>query len=409
MTRLLVLTENYRAGGGNRWVIDLANALGPHFDELVLAANEGGYSEEDLARLQLPARVVTAPVFTVAGLRERGWPKWVRGLARLAEPVLAAATRASASRILAHEAPDLVIACVGGYPAARAPLSWVIAAHRLGVPAVLSVVGTPAPRPGGLLGPYERLVEQRLDAAVFSAASFVLANAQSILSRLTELRGMPVGAGECVHNGLEDSAFRVSHHANGEVRIGLVSRIDTDKGVFVLLEAFEGLSRGEPPARLSIVGSGPELGRLRDEVVRRGLAALVDAPGRLEEDVAQTVSEFDVYAMPSFHEGFPYSMIEAMRAGCAIVITAVGGIPEVLVDGENALLVPPGDPAALSEALRRVVHGADLRARLGMAARQAYERECTMEAMERNLVAAFRRRGFLGSDTPDGGNHPRTR
>ena len=95
--------------------------------------------------------------------------------------------------------------------------------------------------------------------------------------------------------------------------------------------------------------------------------------GERADDVA--LGELDVVALPSWTEGLPLVVLEAMAAARPVVATPVGGTPEVVLDGETGLLVPPRDPRALAAALQRLVDDADLRRRLGEAGkRRAVER-----------------------------------
>lgn len=85
---------------------------------------------------------------------------------------------------------------------------------------------------------------------------------------------------------------------------------------------------------------------------------------------AERLPTFDIYVCSSIKEGFPYSILEAMAAGLPIVSTAVGGIPEALEDGRSGLLVPPRDPHALAEALKRLIDNPDFAKTLGTRARE---------------------------------------
>jgi glycosyltransferase involved in cell wall biosynthesis len=86
-------------------------------------------------------------------------------------------------------------------------------------------------------------------------------------------------------------------------------------------------------------------------------------------DVRPAVVDFDILTLPSLQEPFGRSIIEAMALGAPVVATRVGGVPEIITDGEHGLLVPPDDPAALAEAIDRLLGDAALRARLGAAGR----------------------------------------
>ena len=100
----------------------------------------------------------------------------------------------------------------------------------------------------------------------------------------------------------------------------------------------------------------------------------------------RVVAEFDVYAFASHHEGFPYAILEAMRAGCPIVTTGVGGVPEAVRDGVDGLVVPPRHPEALAAALRRMLGEPELRAACSRSARARFAAEFSLAAMRRSVL-----------------------
>ena len=100
----------------------------------------------------------------------------------------------------------------------------------------------------------------------------------------------------------------------------------------------------------------------------------------LVRDVRAVLSAADIHAMPSRWEGFGLSAAEAMAAGLPVVATDVGGLREVVADGETGLLVRPGDPFALAEAIETLARDADLRRRLGEAGRRRVARKYPVDA-----------------------------
>jgi glycosyltransferase involved in cell wall biosynthesis len=396
--RLLVFTENYARGGGNRYCVDLVNGLARSFDEVVLAANDGGIFPEDLARLDPAVRLVPARFLTRARARHAlgALPRVVRApvlaFLSLVDPLLVRANVAVLGALVRRHDPDVVLACNGGYPAARATLAMVLAAHRAGIPAALSIVSTPSPRTG-LQGLYDRA----LDRAVWAAARLVIVNAQAIADTLAAQRDLPPALARVVQNGLPDAA-RPSV-APAEPVIGFVARLDRAKGVLVLVEAFHMLAARYPLLRLRLVGRGDASEAAAARVRALGLAARVEASGFIAGDVHPLLTTFRVYAFPSFHEGLPYSILEAMRAGCAIVATRVGGIPEVLEDGQDALLVPPADAAALASAVERLVNDDALSRRLGASARARFERDHLLGRVTDRLALVFAQAGLLPTAT----------
>ena len=120
--------------------------------------------------------------------------------------------------------------------------------------------------------------------------------------------------------------------------------------------------------RLAVVGNGPLLEELRALAASLGIAANTWLPGALD-NVPEVLKAFDLFVLPSLHEGYGMALAEAMAHGLPIVTTRAGAIPET-VPREAGLLVPPGDAAGLAFALERVITDHALAARMGAAARE---------------------------------------
>jgi len=137
--------------------------------------------------------------------------------------------------------------------------------------------------------------------------------------------------------------------------------------------AFEALAQ-VPEASLLVVGDGPDraaLERRRDELGLDGRARFLGGLSR--DEVLRVFRAADAVLLSSRWENFPHVVVEALAVGTPVVATSVGGVPEVVRDGENGLLVPPDDPAALAGAIRRMLGDRDLRARLAAAAAASVE------------------------------------
>ena len=151
------------------------------------------------------------------------------------------------------------------------------------------------------------------------------------------------------------------------------SRHDGRKGLDVLIRALAGLRDGGVGFRACLCGTGILLEEHRRFAASLGLGERVTFPGRVPE-VMPYLRACDVFVLPSLEEGSgAVSVLEALQAGRAIVASNVDGLPEDLTDGADALLAAPGDVAALRDALARLVGDAELRERLGAAARTTYE------------------------------------
>lgn len=147
-----------------------------------------------------------------------------------------------------------------------------------------------------------------------------------------------------------------------------VGRLTEQKALSVALEAM----RGVPAARLLIVGDGPERESLERESESLGLTSRVAFAGALpRRDALRRVAGARAAVLSSAWENLPHAAVEALSVGVPVVATAVGGVPEVVHDDVNGLLVPPNDPVAFANALRRMLEDDELHARLAAASRES--------------------------------------
>ena len=108
------------------------------------------------------------------------------------------------------------------------------------------------------------------------------------------------------------------------------------------------------------------------------------------DDVGELLAAADLFVLSSRSEGLPLSILEAMAAGLPVVASDVGGVPELVVDGETGLLVPPGDPHALAAAIDRLLDDPDLRRRLGAAGRLRVSEQFDLESTQRAHLDLYR-------------------
>ena len=169
------------------------------------------------------------------------------------------------------------------------------------------------------------------------------------------------------------------------VNIGFVGRLVAQKGCDLLIAAYARLAAGGLPARLTIVGDGPDRSELERRVEDMRLGGSVEFLG-FQPDGAALMAEMDIVAVPSRFEPFGIVAVEAMAQGRPVVAAAVGGLTETVVDGTTGRLVPAGDPARLADALADLVRSSALREQMGEAGR---ERAIALFSPDR-VVAAYK-------------------
>jgi glycosyltransferase involved in cell wall biosynthesis len=178
----------------------------------------------------------------------------------------------------------------------------------------------------------------------------------------------------------------------GEGRFVLfLGHLYREKGVYELLEAFVILRTARPELRLVMAGEGSEANELRAHTLRLGLDGAVEFPGWVgPERKAELLAGAACFALPSYREGFPLALLEAMVAGVPVVASAVGGVPEVVLDDQHALLVPPRDVAALASALGLMLDDRKLAARLADAAKRRALAEYTPDVLAKRIGDLYR-------------------
>jgi glycosyltransferase involved in cell wall biosynthesis len=190
-------------------------------------------------------------------------------------------------------------------------------------------------------------------------------------------RVRPRGNVVTIHNGIEADAPQSAPETNGTVNLVCVARFSPQKSQALLVRALQGV---DEPWQLSFVGEGP----LEDEVRRlasdRGIDHRVDFLGA-RDDVGSLLAHSHIFVLPSNWEGFPLTILEAMRAGLPVVASDVGGVREAVIDGVTGYLIPRDDAQALAERLRQLICDRDLRTLLGQRARAVFLSEFVDEKM----------------------------
>jgi glycosyltransferase involved in cell wall biosynthesis len=284
------------------------------------------------------------------------------------------------ARIVVRDGVAHVHAHFSNQPATAA---WIV--HRLtGIPFSFTAHANDL-----FLGP--ALLERKV-----ADARFVIAISE--YNRRLLLDHCPSARVEVVHCGvdLERYAPGPPLETRDRDRVACVASLSPKKGHAHLIDALALLAEGHPSLALDLVGDGPErdtiVGRARD----RGVADRVRLHGaRSAEDVRAALAKARLFALPSVRlrsgrmEGIPVSLMEAMASGVPVVASRLSGIPELVEDGVTGLLVAPGDPLALAEAMARVLHDDTLAAELTRSARELVERSFSLAGEAQRLGDLF--------------------
>jgi glycosyltransferase involved in cell wall biosynthesis len=359
--RLLLAVDSLEVGGAERHVVDLAVALRRRGYGVEVACSVAGGLSQPLEAAGVPVRRLTRRL-----VKRRVSPAYARGIRGLLK-------KKRFDLVHAHIFASAVAAAVGTL-GMEVPL--VITEH------------TEAS--------WQTWRSRRISRWAHRRARRIIAVSTPIERRLIEREGVPPDLVSLIPNAVipasdepPDLAGTLPEGWLAAPLVGVVARLQPEKGVADFLEAAARVSRDSLEARFLVVGDGP----LREELL--GLAERVGLGDRVRflgyrKDARSLVGLMDILVVPSLTEGSPLIVLEAMAAGVAVIASAVGGIPDQVRHDEEGILVPPGDPGALGDALGALLRDPDYARRLGEAGVRRTENEFSHEMMVRRIEAVYR-------------------
>ena len=232
----------------------------------------------------------------------------------------------------------------------------VAVARRLGIPAVVGSIGSDLNR-------FVDPVSRWLTKLAMKRANLVVTKSEHLRQRDIDM-GISASKVRTIRNGCNPSVFHLADRGAARAELGVddraelvlfVGRLDTAKGIEELLEAFAALANRRPNLRLAFVGDGPGGAHLRSKARHLQLEDRIILNGACSSPgVAQWLAAANVLALPSYNEGYPNVVIEALSCGRPVIATNVGGILE-LVNEESGILIAPRDSRALAGAIEKAM------------------------------------------------------
>jgi glycosyltransferase involved in cell wall biosynthesis len=229
------------------------------------------------------------------------------------------------------------------------------------------------------ISPFRRWLYVLAERLTSPLADRVLAVSSAIAHDLIHRYGIRAEKVVTIRNGIDADAFiptrppalvlKDLNLGNEDRRIGLAARMTPQKGHLVLLQALRLMSQRFSNLRCLLIGDGPLRPSLERYAGELGVAGQCVFTG-IRSDIADLLSVVEVVVLPSHSEGLPFVLLEAMALAKPVVATRVGGNPEVVEDGKTGLLVPPGDPKALAEAIAFLLDHPDDAACMGKRGRE---------------------------------------
>src|SRR5215207_5011088 len=360
LVRVLLVVDALEVGGAERHVVDLASALHRKGYEVEVACSITDGLSKPLEEAGVPVRPLTRRL-----VKRRVSLAYTRGIRKL----------------LREGRFDLVHAHIYASAVAAA-----IATRGTGLPLVVTEHTEAS---------WQNRWARLCSRWTYRRARRIIAVSTPIERRMSERDGVPPELVTLIPNAVisasgnpPDLAEALPDGWSERPLVGVVARLQPEKGVAIFLKAAAHVSKISPEARFLVVGDGPLREELLDLVGRLGLRERVRFLG-YRADARALTGLFVVLNDTAITEGSPLIVLEAMAAGVPVVASAVGGIPDQVRHGEEGLLVPPDDPDALAETLGTLLRNPTRARRLGEAGRRRAGNEFCHDTLVRRIEAIY--------------------
>jgi glycosyltransferase involved in cell wall biosynthesis len=356
-----IVTRADPIGGAQIHVRDLAAAVRAQGHSATVITSGSGPFVDELRAQQTPTIVLRHLSVPIGPVRDLRALREIRG-------------------VLTELGPDLLAA-----HSSKAGTLGRLAGRSLGIPVVFTAHGW-AFTPG--VPPVQAAVYRQVERIVGPLARRIITVSEFDRQLALDARILPADRVVTVHNGMPDVAAGLrAEPGRTPPRLVMVARFGAQKDHPTLFRALAGLL--DYPWQVDLIGEGPLLGEMQSLASSLGIAERVHFLGQ-RMDVDQILSRAQGCLLVTNWEGFPLSILEAMRAGLPVVASAVGGIGESVVDGETGYLTPRGDAEVLRDRIGRLLSAPATRIHLGANGRLRYERQFTLDHSVAKTLAVYR-------------------
>ncbi|MBI5245401.1 MAG: glycosyltransferase family 4 protein [Elusimicrobia bacterium] len=393
MTRkVMFFTHSFLIGGDDTVLMDIITGWPSREDRLLMVINSA-HPGRDLYASRLGSRaelhILDEKSITE---RKRGLSRVLTGLQQLARPFRFLPSVRRCARFIRDRKPDAFLLSSGGYPLSDLGWRFLLAARICRVPRIVLLIHNYPAHQGSFLKLRLLRLFGLLAPRLCGKTVTVSKDCAAALAEYAKTKDI-----QCIHNGISadgGSRPRVDKikdlGVDGGPLIGAIGHLEERKGLRYLVQAMPRILREFPDAKAVIIGQDTDAryaDGLYDIIREKGLEGRVRLLRGFLPDAAQYLECFDVCVIPSVYESFGLVALEAMRCRRPVAAAAVGGLKEIVVDGETGRLFAPRDPDALAEAVLDLLRSPEAASRMGA---KGYERFAGYFTKER-MAQEYRR------------------
>ncbi|MGB3641048.1 MAG: glycosyltransferase family 4 protein [Rivularia sp. (in: cyanobacteria)] len=337
------------SGGAQTYVLELIKGFSNRF-EIVLATGEEGFLTEAASSLGIKVYILPSLIRSVNPLQDIQASREILNLINTEKPDLLHAHSSKAGLL------GRISATIAGVPAIYTDHGWAFAAE---LPWYWKALAIPSEQ-----------IAARYCSKIITISEYDL-------SLALKYRVASSSKITLVYYGLPDTELRANPGNTECVKLVMVARFAPQKDQFTLIKALAGI---EEEFELQLVGDGETRGQVESLVSELGLQSKVKFLGK-RSDVEYILQDAQISVLSTNWESFGLVSVEGMRAGLPVIATDIGGVNEVVVDGETGFLIPKGDAMVLRQRLTQLITDTNLRIKMGEAGRKRYETNFTLQRM----------------------------
>ncbi|MGI5912557.1 MAG: glycosyltransferase family 4 protein [Syntrophomonadaceae bacterium] len=346
-------------GGAQTHLLDIVHNLKPDFDFHV-AIGEPGYLAESLRKEEVAVHIIPSLQRDIAFINDFKAYREIYRLIRSIQPDLVS-THSSKAGFLGRRA-----------------------AYKLGIPAVFTAHGWAFT--DGVDNKRQKLY-LRLEKMAARWCNRIICVSEYDRQLALKYRVTSDDKLVTIHNGIPTLASHKSKPENHPLIITMVARFSEQKDHILLLNAVKDIDIKN--IKVQLIGDGTLLPNMKSLAKSLRISDRVQFLGN-RRDVPELLNQSDIFVLTSKWEGFPISILEAMRAGLPVICSDVGGCREAVEDGENGFLVPRGDGVMLANRLKQLIEDKDLRYKMGQKGLLSFEKYFTVEKMAEKNERIYR-------------------